>query len=108
MSCAHVARRRGDRAEERRVCARTRAIAARTRRCRAGYRSDVDGDGSVLSMRREDPSGEYVADPDLPGLMLPRRWKSGPVLQALARRHDRKLRRHARARPAYLSDTTST
>jgi hypothetical protein len=41
--------------------------------------SDVDGDGAVLSMRREDPSGEYIADPELPGVMLPRRLEdSGP------------------------------
>ena len=33
---------------------------------------DIDGDGSVLSMRRQDPSGEFVADPELPGVMLPR------------------------------------
>ena len=40
---------------------------------------DVDGDGTVLSMRREDPSGEYVADPELPGVMLPRRLEDpGP------------------------------
>ena len=40
---------------------------------------DVDGDGSVLSMRRQDPSGEFVADPELPGVMLPRRLEdTGP------------------------------
>src|SRR5438105_2865676 len=40
---------------------------------------DIDGDGSVLSMRRQDPSGEFVADPELPGVMLPRRLEdTGP------------------------------
>src|SRR5207249_1029417 len=40
---------------------------------------DVDGDGRVLSLRRQDPSGEYVEDPDLPGVMLPRRLEdAGP------------------------------
>ena len=40
---------------------------------------DVDGDGCVLSMRRQDPSGEYVEDPDLPGVMVPRRLEdAGP------------------------------
>ena len=40
---------------------------------------DVDGDGQVLSLRRQDPSGEYVEDPDLPGVMLPRRLEdAGP------------------------------
>jgi hypothetical protein len=35
-------------------------------------RSDVDGDGHVLMMRKRDPSGEYVAHPTVPGLMLAR------------------------------------
>jgi len=40
---------------------------------------DIDGDGSVLSLRRQDPSGEFVADPELPGVMLPRRLEdTGP------------------------------
>ena len=40
---------------------------------------DVDGDGAVLSMRRQDPAGEYVEDPDLPGVMVPRRLEDkGP------------------------------
>lgn len=41
--------------------------------------SDVDGDGSTLSMRKRDPAGEYVEDSELPGLMLPRRLEdTGP------------------------------
>ena len=40
---------------------------------------DVDGDGAVLSMRQNDPSGEFVQDPDIPGVMLPRRLEdTGP------------------------------
>jgi hypothetical protein len=40
---------------------------------------DVDGDGRVISLRKPDPSGEYVEDPDLPGVMLPRRLEdAGP------------------------------
>jgi zinc carboxypeptidase len=40
---------------------------------------DVDGDGAVLSLRKEDPSGEFVQDPEIPGLMLPRRLEdTGP------------------------------
>ena len=40
---------------------------------------DVDGDGASLSIRREDPSGEWVEDPELPGVMLPRRLEDkGP------------------------------
>src|SRR5204863_178431 len=43
---------------------------------------DVDGDGRVLSLRRQDPSGEYVEDPELPGVMLPRRLEdAGPYCQ---------------------------
>src|SRR4051812_13939226 len=40
---------------------------------------DVDGDGTVLHMRREDPAGEFIEDPELPGVMLPRRLEDpGP------------------------------
>ncbi|HYY62727.1 MAG TPA: M14 family metallopeptidase, partial [Burkholderiales bacterium] len=40
---------------------------------------DVNGDGVVLSLRRQDPSGEFVEDPELPGVMLPRRLEdAGP------------------------------
>lgn len=40
---------------------------------------DVDGDGQVLLMRREDPVGDFVKSPDFPDLMLPRRIEdTGP------------------------------
>ena len=40
---------------------------------------DINGDGAVLSLRREDPSGEFVEDAELPGVMLPRRLEdTGP------------------------------
>lgn len=40
---------------------------------------DVDGDGRVLQMRKRDPSGEFVEDVELPGVMLPRRLEdAGP------------------------------
>jgi len=40
---------------------------------------DVDGDGAVLSLRKQDPSGEFVQDAEIPGLMLPRRLEdTGP------------------------------
>jgi hypothetical protein len=40
---------------------------------------DADGDGQTLCMRREDPSGEFVEDKELPGVMLPRRLEdAGP------------------------------
>ncbi|MBK9259669.1 MAG: peptidase M14 [Polyangiaceae bacterium] len=40
---------------------------------------DVDGDGIALSMRREDPAGDFVASAEVPNLMLPRRVEdAGP------------------------------
>ena len=40
---------------------------------------DADGDGQTLCMRRQDPSGEFVEDKELPGVMLPRRLEdAGP------------------------------
>jgi zinc carboxypeptidase len=40
---------------------------------------DIDGDGATLCMRRQDPSGEFVEDQELPGVMLPRQLEdSGP------------------------------
>src|SRR2546421_846748 len=40
---------------------------------------DVDGDGVTLCMRRQDPSGEFVEDKELPGVMLPRQLEDpGP------------------------------
>ncbi len=33
---------------------------------------DVDGDGLALSMRKEDPTGDYVVCPGAPGVMVPR------------------------------------
>ncbi len=35
--------------------------------------ADVDGDGQSRLMRVPDPAGDFVASPDHPGLMLPRR-----------------------------------
>jgi hypothetical protein len=34
--------------------------------------ADMDGDGRALSIRREDPAGDFVASSEVPGLMLPR------------------------------------
>ena len=40
---------------------------------------DVDGDGLALAMRVEDPTGEYVEAPEVPGLLVPRRLEdAGP------------------------------
>jgi hypothetical protein len=46
---------------------------------RIGTWWDVDGDGVALSMRREDPAGDFVASSEVPNLMLPRRIEdTGP------------------------------
>src|SRR3954463_323642 len=43
---------------------------------------DADGDGQTLCMRRQDPSGEFVEDKELPGVMLPRRLEDpGPYFK---------------------------
>jgi hypothetical protein len=34
---------------------------------------DLDGDGLCLLMRQEDPTGEFVESPEIPGLLVPRR-----------------------------------
>jgi hypothetical protein len=35
-------------------------------------RGDVDGDGTVRTIRKLDPTGEFVEHPDVPSLMVPR------------------------------------
>jgi hypothetical protein len=45
-------------------------------------RSDVDGDGLALEMRREDPTGEFVESREVPGVMVPRTLESeGPFFK---------------------------
>ncbi len=39
---------------------------------------DVDGDGLALSMRKEDPTGDYVACPEAPQVMVPRTIDDAP------------------------------
>jgi hypothetical protein len=34
--------------------------------------ADLDGDGRMLLMRKEDPTGDFVEHPDAPGVMVPR------------------------------------
>jgi murein tripeptide amidase MpaA len=42
------------------------------------YPEDLNGNGSVVDMRVEHPSGEYVTDPLEPRLMVPRQLDSPP------------------------------
>lgn len=46
---------------------------------RSGFEPcDMDGDGLIRWMRWKDPAGPFVADPDLPVLMRPRRLDDSP------------------------------
>src|SRR5688500_17336238 len=40
--------------------------------------ADVDGDGVAMVMRKEDPTGEFVASTEIPGLLLPRTLDDPP------------------------------
>lgn len=57
----------------------SRFVRSNLRDARAGHSEpywrahDVDGDGQSRLMRREDPTGDFVASTEFPDLMLPRR-----------------------------------
>lgn len=54
------------------------------RKAQAFFRScDVDGDGQVRMMRRQDPAGDFIECPDNPNLMLPRRVEDPPPYYTL-------------------------
>jgi hypothetical protein len=40
--------------------------------------ADLDGDGRALAMRKEDPTGDYVACPDAPHVLVPRTIDDAP------------------------------
>ncbi len=47
---------------------------------RSGFEPrDIDGDGAVRWMRWKDPAGPFIADPDLPLFMRPRRIDDDPA-----------------------------
>src|SRR6202007_324928 len=61
----------------------------------------------VLSLRRRDPSGEYVEDPDLPGVMLPRRLEdAGPYYKLWSEGHTENF--HAPTVPILITGQTTT
>ncbi len=66
---------------------------------------DVDGDGLALLMRVEDPAGEFVECPELPGLMLPRRLEDPPPFYKIYPEGEiENFDGHAIPDPHYLSD----
>lgn len=45
----------------------------RTHRGAPGWvAEDLDGDGRILLMRKQDPTGDFVVHPEVPGVMVPR------------------------------------
>jgi len=80
-------------------CARIRATAASSAVAR-WVSGDVDGDGQVLSPAQAGPSGEYVEDPDLPGVMLPRRLEDAGPYTSCGPKARSRIRRHPRSRSA--------
>ncbi|HSQ63732.1 MAG TPA: M14 family metallopeptidase [Polyangiaceae bacterium] len=66
---------------------------------------DVDGDGQVLVMRKEDPNGDYVEHPDMPGLLLPRRIEyTGPFYKVWPEGHIEHFDGVTVPDPFFLSD----
>ena len=66
---------------------------------------DVDGDGRVRLMRVEDPAGEMVADPERPGLLLPRRLEDeGPFYKVYLEGTIENFDGHNVPSPAFLDD----
>jgi len=66
---------------------------------------DVDGDGLALVMRQEHPGGEFVACPDLPDLLLPRRIQDdGPFYKLYPEGVIENFDGHTVPDPFFLSD----
>jgi hypothetical protein len=67
--------------------------------------ADQDGDGLSLLMRVEDPSGEFVASTEVPGLLLPRRIEdSGPFYKVYPEGVIENFDGHNIPDPDFLSD----
>lgn len=68
---------------------------------------DVDGDGLALLMRKRDPSGEWVAAPDHPSLLLPRRLEdAGPFFKLYPEGEIDGFDGHHIPDPHFLSDNS--
>ncbi len=67
--------------------------------------SDVDGDGLSLLMRQQDPNGDYVEAPDMPGILLPRTLEDvGPYYKVYPEGRIENFDGHTIPNPHYLSD----
>lgn len=68
-------------------------------------RGDVDGDGRAHSMRKKDPTGEYVEHPSIQGLMVARKLEdAGPFYKVWPEGTIENFDGHAVPDPYYLSD----
>jgi len=66
---------------------------------------DVDGDGLALAMRQEDPTGEFVACPEFPDLLLMRRLEDeGPFYKLYPEGEIENFDGHTIPNPHFLSD----
>jgi hypothetical protein len=66
---------------------------------------DVDGDGVALTLRKEDPTGDFVEHPELPGLMLPRTIEDpGPYYKVYPEGHIANFDGSKIPDPGFLSD----
>jgi hypothetical protein len=66
---------------------------------------DVDGDGTVMLLRREDPAGDYVVSETHPNLMLPRRVEDpGPYYRIYPEGLIERFDGVSIPDPSYLSD----
>ncbi|MFO0549504.1 MAG: M14 family metallopeptidase [Polyangiaceae bacterium] len=67
---------------------------------------DVDGDGASLLMRKVDPTGDFVASSEFPGVMLPRRVEdAGPYYKLYPEGFIEGFDGFEIPAPYYLSDT---
>lgn len=67
---------------------------------------DIDGDALMLKMRVQDPGGEFVESPDMPGLMLPRRIEDeGPFYKIYPEGVIDSFDGHTIPTPSFLSDS---
>lgn len=67
---------------------------------------DIDGDGLILKMRVQDPTGEFVESPEIAGLMLPRRIEDqGPFYKIYPEGVIDSFDGHTIPTPTFLSDS---
>jgi hypothetical protein len=68
---------------------------------------DIDGDGTCLLMRVPDPTGDFVAHPKIPGLMLPRAIEDdGPYYKVYPEGRIENFDGHTIPDPDFLGDNS--